>query len=189
MLSDELVNADNDEHLIIVARKLLLSQREEEQSFVAEFYGDKTKNEKNNDNKENTIKLTPGKYELSITSALEPDENSKIIFPPQKKCFKSKILGVQVKKECMNIPETPLEFYVSSDNKIIKPLINGNTKINFTITPEMLKDGKLIQFNYIAIEFRGIPENERYIDDLQQVNKLEKRSKSAKDLLVPIILK
>lgn len=178
VLNDELVDADKDEHLIIVARKI---SKGEEQSSVAEFYGDGTKN------KENKIRIYPGKYELSITSTLEPDENSKIIFPSQKKCFKSKVLGVQVKKECMSIPEKPIEFYASSDKKITKPLINGNTKINFTITPEMLKDGKKIQFNYIAIDFRGIPESERYIDDLQQVNKLEKRSKNSKDLLEPII--
>ena len=64
-----------------------------------------------------------------------------------------------------------------------KPLPNGKAKLIWTLTPEQLKDAKTVEFSFMSIDLRSIPEQNRFIQDFDQINKIDKYIKNSKDLL------
>ncbi len=170
-VDEDKVNIDSDEHVTVMIKKETKGL-EQDYMTVTEIYWNKPSEK---------IRISPGRYEVTINSMLEPSEENAIIFPPQKKCVKAKVLGIQVKKECFNIPEQPMKFYSKLGED--KPLPNGKAKLIWTLTPEQLKDAKTVEFSFMSIDLRSIPEQNRFIQDFDQINKIDKYIKNSKDLL------
>ena len=166
---------DADEHTTIMIKKKT-KPLEQDYMTATKVYGDPSK-------KSDTLRLSPGTYEVTINSVLSPNKNEAIIFPPQEKCIKKKAVGVTYGKECFNIPQEPMKFYyeLGEDNS----LPNGKASLTWTITPEMFKGAKTAEFKFLSIDIRGVPERNRYIQDFEQINKLDKYIKNSKDLLEP----
>src|SRR3989338_6406545 len=126
-------------------------------------------------NKESSIQIAPGSYSAEITLML----NEKIIVPEREKC--ENIIGSLYKK-CFTIPKVDL-----SQNSLPgeEQFAEGGLKLNFTITPESISNAGTIVLYVVSIGISDIPEQERVIEDIEELNRIEEYSDSNKAALQP----
>ena len=111
------------------------------------------------------IELAPGTYAADITLVL----NEKIVIPEKEKCSGAII------KECYKVPK--IEFD--------KNFPEGGLKTNITITPNDLSKGTIVLY-VVSIDLASVPEQERVVEDLDQMGKIEEYSNTYKSALQPI---
>ena len=111
------------------------------------------------------IELAPGTYVADVTLVL----NEKIVIPEKEKCEGTII------EECYTVPK--VEF---GDN-----FPEGGLKTNITITPNDLSKGTIMLY-VVSIDLASVPEQQRVIEDLDQIDKIEEYSNTHKSALQPI---
>jgi hypothetical protein len=122
------------------------------------------------------IKIIPGNYTVSISSFYKGN----ITIPPDKRCFKiKKITGS--KKKCYNIPADPIHFNESS------PLPYGAAEYYYEFTPTMLRGAKSIEFREFVLAIDKVPENQRIVEDLGQLDKAKMYATANLDRIYPVI--
>lgn len=126
-----------------------------------------------------TIDLAPGYYSAEANLLL----NEKIVIPEKQKCVKKNIFG---SKECYTIPKVDFaEKAAPGEEKFPE----GGLKLNFTIKADDLEKNERIVFYVISTDIAGIPEQDRVIEDIEQMNKIEQYSKTYQAALQPTFTK
>ena len=122
-----------------------------------------------------TVKLVPGKYKLNINGFT----NKEIIIPKDKRCTEPEyFLFIEVVPEyCYYVPQEPMLF----DER--NPFPSTMAEIEFTITPEKLYNSHEILITYLSLALDKVPEQQRKIEDLQQINDIRAYSTARQDLL------
>jgi len=113
------------------------------------------------------IELASGSYVASIDLLL----NDRIIIPGKRKCV-SKIFS----KECFDIPKVDFGEGIEDSNLAEYNFPSGGLKLNLTIGKEDLEKSKKIVLYALNIDIAGIPEDQRVIEDLDQIGKVEEYS-------------
>ena len=122
-----------------------------------------------------TIDIAPGTYSAEGNLLL----NQKIVIPEKKKCVKKNIFGA---KECYTIPKVDFaEKAAPGEEKFPE----GGLKLNFTIKAKDLENHGTIVFYLVSADIAGIPEPNRVIEDIEQMNKIEQYSKTYQAVLQP----
>jgi len=139
---------------------------DEPYSAIVEIPGDKS----------GQIRLIPGKYVISINSFYK----SNITIPTDIRCFKIKKL-FSSKKKCYNIPEEPIIFNETS------PFPYGGAEFEYEITSSMLRSAKNIEFRQFVLAIDEVPEKDRIVEDLNEMEKVKLYSKSNAERVYPVI--
>jgi len=114
------------------------------------------------------IEIAPGNYAADISLILD----GKIIIPEKQKCVKKGIFG---DKECYTIPKIDFgEKFTPGQEKFLE----GGLKLNFTIAPNDLENHDTIVLYVLSTDIMHVPEQERVIEDLDQMGKAEDYSKT-----------
>src|SRR3989344_3767210 len=121
------------------------------------------------------IELAPGKYSADITLLA----NERIVIPARERC-EGGILGIGEK--CFIIPKIDLGEGSTPGEERFSP---GGLKLNITITPEDLQKS-VVLFYVVNVDIAGVPEIDRYIEDLDELAKVEEYSTKYKASLQPI---
>ena len=163
--SSEALDLNAKERAVVTLERISDGTELEFSSF-AEFDGK---------NKESSIQMAPGLYSEEITLML----NEKIIVPEREKC--ENIVGPLYKK-CFTIPKVDL-----SQNSLPgeEQFAEGGLKMNFTISPESLANSGTIVLYVVSVDLVNIPEQERVIEDIEELNRIEEYSASNKAALQP----
>jgi len=122
--------------------------------------------------------IIPGKYAISIISLLKPDEN--LIFPPDRRCIKiKKVLGSDEK--CQMVPEDPIIFNAT------KPFPYGQLEFEKAFNSDELRGAKEIEFRLFTLAIDKVKEEDRIVEDLSELSKLELYKESSEVLYWPVI--
>ncbi|MBS3148357.1 hypothetical protein J4219_05715 [Candidatus Woesearchaeota archaeon] len=122
--------------------------------------------------------IIPGKYSISIISLLKPDED--LIFPPDRRCIKiKKILGSDEK--CQMVPEDPIIFNAT------KPFPYGQLEFEKTFNSDELRGAKEIEFRLFTLAIDKVKEEDRIVEDLSELSKLELYKESSEVLYWPVV--
>jgi len=168
LVTSNFYEISEDEDIVIT----MLKQPEKfEESFSA--VADMTKGE------ETTMKLIPGKYKININGFTTKE----IIIPKDKRQTEPEyFLFIEVVPEyTYYVPEEPIVF----DEK--NPFPSTMAESEFTLTPEKLYNSNEIIIPYFSIAMDKVPEANRKIEDLQQLNNMRAYSRARQDLLKPIL--
>ena len=114
-------------------------------------------------NESSQIELAPGDYTADATLVL----NDRIIIPEREKCVD--VIGPFYEK-CYNISKIDFGGSALSGSERFP---EGGLKLNFTITPQDLQSRKTIVIYAVSIDIAGVPEKDRVIEDLEQMEKIE----------------
>lgn len=125
------------------------------------------------------IDLIPGKYQVTITSLL----HTNITIPTEERCVKGKkIVGFKVTKDkCYKVPEQPIVF---DDTK---PFPYSMTQYEWEVTNSMLAGKNRIQFRQFAIAMDKIPQDQRIVEDLAQIEKVQLFTEASKNRILPVL--
>lgn len=125
------------------------------------------------------ITIVPGKYTVQITSFY----NGNITIPKDRRCTKpSKILFITIVGEkCFDVPAEPLEFGTRM------PFPYGRTEFDVDITEDMLRGKTAIQFKDIVLAINKVPEGNRILEDMNQMNALTMYGKANEAKLRPVL--
>ncbi|PIN74951.1 hypothetical protein COV18_05460 [Candidatus Woesearchaeota archaeon CG10_big_fil_rev_8_21_14_0_10_37_12] len=126
----------------------------------------------------NTLRITPGKYNINVFSTL----SKQLTIPVDKRCFEFRDEWQQKEEECVEVPAEPMNF--GPDN----PMPYGSTEYKFEITPEMLNNAKQINFKQFVVAIDKIPEDQRIVEDLDQLNAMKYYSVTHKQKIKPSII-
>lgn len=130
------------------------------------------------DDKPGDLTIVPGKYSVQISSFLKED----LVIPPDQRCFKiRKFLRTSTK--CYYVPEKPILFNETS------PFPYGSTSYDYEFTADMLRGAKSIEFRQFVLAIDNVPENQRIIEDLSELNKINMYSAANLERLYPVISK
>ena len=113
---------------------------------------------------DSTIEVAPGDYTLDATLLL----SDRIVIPEQKRCI-SKFFG----KECYTMPKIDFAEKASPGQERFP---EGGVKLNITINPQDLEKHNTIVFYVVSLDFAGVPEKQRVVEDIEQINKVEEYS-------------
>ena len=156
----------NEKEKAVVTLERISDGTELEYSSFAEYDG-KTK--------DSSIEIAPGLYSADITLTL----NERIIVPEKEKC--ENIVGPLIKK-CFTIPQVDFgEKSLPGDEQFPE----GGLKLNITISPEDLAGSGTLVLYAVSIGIADIPEQDRVIEDIEELNKIESYSSANKELLQP----
>ncbi len=123
------------------------------------------------------IELAPGKYSADISLML----NEKIVIPEEERCECVIDLGICVNKECYTIPKIDFGEGASQGQERFP---EGGLKLNITITPEDLQKGTIVLYP-ASIALADVPENERKVEDIDYLSKIEEYSTNYSAALQP----
>ncbi len=123
--------------------------------------------------------LISGLYDIKISAFTYPTPELKI--PPQKKEIKYREYGVVPKKDSYFVPPEAIIF-----NKA-DPYPSGGAEFTWKLTPNFFAANRTIQLYYIGYDLSKIPENERYIEDLDVINKFDEFSRTYQYLIQPTL--
>lgn len=119
------------------------------------------------------IELAPGDYVADATLLL----SDRLVIPEQERCT-----GSLLARECYKIPQ--IDFGEGSSPGQER-FVEGGLKINFTVSAEDITGSSTIILYVVSVDIAGVPEQERVIEDLEQVAKIEEYSAQNKDALRP----
>jgi len=123
------------------------------------------------------IEIAPGKYTADATLIL----NERVVIPPKEKCVGKKFLGIG-KKECFTIPKVDFgEGATEGEERFAE----GGLKLNITIKPGDLERYDTLVFYVISADIVSIPEQDRVIEDIEQIGKIEDYSNTYRIALQP----
>ncbi|MBI2660455.1 hypothetical protein HYX07_04805 [Candidatus Woesearchaeota archaeon] len=121
------------------------------------------------------IEVAPGIYTADISLVLD----ERIIIPEKQKCFKKGIFG---EKECFTIPR--IDFGEKSAPGQEK-FPSGGLKMNITLNAnELEKYGTMVLYA-VSVDIANVPEQNRVIEDTDQINKIEEYSQTYQLALQP----
>ena len=156
----------NEKEKAVVTLERISDGTELEYSSFAEYDG-KTK--------DSSIEIAPGLYSADITLTL----NERITVPEKEKC--ENIIGPLVRK-CFTIPKIDFgEKSVPGEEQFPE----GGLKLNVTIGPEDLANSNTLVLYVVSIGIADIPEQDRVIEDIEEMNKIEEYSRKNKESLQP----
>ncbi|MBI2559096.1 hypothetical protein HYW20_07280 [Candidatus Woesearchaeota archaeon] len=119
--------------------------------------------------------IAPGTYTAEGNLIL----NQKIVIPEKEICFAKGIFGG---KECQKTPRIDFgERQASGDEQFPE----GGLKLNFTISPEDLEKSDTVVFYVVSIDIANVPEQQRVIQDSNQIGKIDYYSKTYQMALQP----
>lgn len=121
------------------------------------------------------LEIAPGKYFADINLIL----NEKIAIPEEERCVKK--LGGLLGEECYKIPK--IDFGEGSTPGQER-FPEGGLKLNITITPEDLQKGTITLYS-VSMALADVPENERKIEDINYISKIEEYSENYSTALQP----
>ena len=116
--------------------------------------------------KETEIELASGNYAADIQLVLD----ERIVIPEKQKCVKKDIFG---NKECFTIPKVDFGERASPSSERFP---EGGLKLNFTINSNDLEKYSTIVLYVVSIDIASVPEQERVIEDIEQLGKIEEYS-------------
>ena len=161
----------NSKETAIITLTRIKDENELEFSSIGEYEGQQKEQSNASERSETRsqlteIKIAPGDYTLDISMIL----NERIVIPEKEKCVKTGIFG---SKECFKIQKMDFgEKSTPGEEKFTE----GGLKLNITITPEDMQKGNTIVIYAIDNGIAGVPEQEREIQDLEQIGKVEEYS-------------
>jgi len=132
------------------------------------------------------LALIPGNYTIRISSFLKytAGANSsikgEIIIPPDERCFKIKKL-FKSKKKCTMVPQEPIIFNETS------PFPYGGAEFEYEFTSSMLRAADEIEFRQFIIALDRVPQENRIVEDLEQLTRVNLYSKAGIDKVRPVI--
>lgn len=171
--TDNLMPQSHDEQTIITLERKTHPYEEPFTAF-AEVYGNKLSPQQDYSQE---IRLIPGSYTAKLYTIKYPQQPLSI--PKEKRCFKGGILGE--KKECVFVPEQDLVFTQE------KPLPLGGAEFEWNVTAASLDKSKEIEWKILSIGLDRIPEEQRKIEDLDEIGKIEAHSQEIKNELQPVL--
>jgi len=114
------------------------------------------------------IEISPGDYSADINLVLD----DRIVIPEKEKCVnKFLIFG----RECFTIPK--VEFG-SESSPGQERFPEGGSKIDITLSPGDLLNHNTIVLYALSIDLISVPEQDRVVEDLEQLGKIEDYSKT-----------
>lgn len=126
------------------------------------------------------LELVPGKYHVTITSLLRTN----ITIPVDERCTKGKKIGGIIKvsdEKCYKVPTEPIIF---DDTK---PFPYSMTQYEWEVTNSMLAGKNRIQFRQFAIAIDKVPQNQRVVEDLTQIEKVQLFTEASKNRILPVL--
>ena len=135
------------------------------------------------------LALIPGNYKVRIMSFLKGIETldekgmktiGDLVFPADHRCIKYK-KGFKTKKKCYDVPTEPLVFNQTS------PFPYGGADYDYTFTTSMLRGNTRIEFRQFVMGIDKVAQNNRVIEDLDQINKVKMYATSEQDRINPVI--
>ncbi|MDP3765566.1 MAG: hypothetical protein Q8R04_03570 [Nanoarchaeota archaeon] len=117
-------------------------------------------------NEPSEIELAPGNYAADINLVLD----DRIVIPEKQKCVKKGIFG---EKECFTIPKVDFGETASPGQERFP---EGGLKLNLTISPIDLENHGTIVLYVVSMDFANVPEQNRVIEDIEQIGKVEEYS-------------
>ena len=120
------------------------------------------------------IEIAPGEYQLEITLM----SNERIVIPARRECVTA-LLGLV--KECYDLPKIDLAEGIPDEQA---QFIAGGINLDITVTPADLEKGA-ITFYAVNIGLADVPQEQRVIEDLDQIGKIEQHSEANKIALWP----
>ena len=125
------------------------------------------------------IEIAPGAYAADITLILD----ERIIIPEKQKCVRKGIFG---EKECFTIPK--IDFGEKSTPGQER-FPEGGLKLNLTINANDLEKYNTMVLYVLSIDIANVPEQQRVVEDIEQINKIEEYSKIYQLALQPTFAK
>ena len=125
------------------------------------------------------IEIAPGAYAADITLILD----ERIIIPEQQKCVRKGIFG---EKECFTIPKVDFGEKAAPGQERFP---EGGLKLNLTFNANDIESFDTIVLYVVSIDFSNVQEQERAIEDIEQINKIEEYSKIYQLALQPTFIK
>ena len=122
------------------------------------------------------IELALGNYTIDATLLL----SDKLVIPEKEKCEGS-ILGIG--RQCYKIPRID---YGEGSSPGQERFVEGGLKLNFTISADDIANHDSIVIYVVSVDLANVPEQDRDIEDLDQVAKIEDYSTKNKDVLKPV---
>ncbi len=126
------------------------------------------------------IKIIPGKYKINLYTFKYP--KTPVIIPPKRHCEKTGVPPFE-KKKCYYIPKKPIEFNTTD------PLPSGMSDFEFEIKPQDLDSASAIELYYINFALDKVPQQQRAVGDLSQLDKLDAYSEEHANLLKPTFVR
>ncbi|MCI0557124.1 MAG: hypothetical protein MN733_01410, partial [Nitrososphaera sp.] len=120
--------------------------------------------------------LIPGNYTISISSFLR--EN--LVIPPDQRCFTIRKLFSK-KRKCFLVPPEPILFNETS------PFPYGAAEYEYEFTSPMLRGARRIEFKQFVIAIDMVPEAQRIVEDLNQLNMVNAFVQSNLERMHPVI--
>lgn len=107
------------------------------------------------------IEIAPGDYAADITLMLE----ERIAIPERQKCIKKLIFG---DKECFTIPKVDFaEGYAKGEERFSE----GGLRLDLTLSAAELEKYDTIVLYAVSIDIASVPEQDRAIEDIEQMGK------------------
>lgn len=119
------------------------------------------------------IEIAPGNYEADISLML----NERIVIPESEKCA-----GIFPIRKCETIPKIDFGERATPGEERFP---EGGLKLNITIGADELMNSNAIVLYAVAIDIANVPEQDRVIEDIEQISRIEEYSNSYKDALQP----
>ena len=121
------------------------------------------------------IEIAPGIYAADVSLILD----GRVVIPERQKCVKKGIFG---SKECFTIPRVDFGEGASAGQEKFP---EGGLKLNFTINPNDLEEFNTIVLYVVSIDLASVPEQERVVEDIEQINRIEEYSNTYQLALQP----
>ena len=125
------------------------------------------------------IEIAPGNYNADINLILD----QRIVIPEQQRCVRKGIFG---EKECFTIPKVDFGEKSAPGQERFP---EGGLKLNFTLNPSDLASSDTIVLYAVSIDLAGVPEQQRVVEDIEQISKFEDYSKIYQLALQPTFIK
>ncbi|MAG91727.1 hypothetical protein CMO83_03560 [Candidatus Woesearchaeota archaeon] len=164
---DAPLDLSSKEHAIVTLLRIS-DGTELDFSSVAQYQGQQQPSE---------IEIAPGTYAADITLML----NERIVIPESEKCYrdpKKLFLG----KKCFTIPE--IDFGERSTPGQ-EQFSEGGLKLNLTFDANDLQNNDVIVLYVVSYDIAGVPQEQRVVEDLDQLGKVEEYSTTHKNVLQP----
>lgn len=119
--------------------------------------------------------IAPGTYDVTINAFLHKD----LVIPTDKRCTTYKKFFKKEKK-CYDVPKDPIIFNATN------PFPYGYAQFTWTVTPsDLLKNN--VEFKQFILAIDKVEQNNRIVEDLEQIEKIRLYSAANQDKLTPVM--
>ena len=140
-----------------------------------ELYFSTVANYERNQKESSEIQIAPGTYTADANLIL----NQRIVIPEKQKCVKKGIFGDQ---ECFTIPKVDFGEKSTPGQERFP---EGGLKLNITLSTNDLENHDTIVLYAVSTDIASVPEQERAVEDVDQIGKVEDYSKTYQLALQP----